>query len=115
MPELLTKVDGQRLVAAGDIPQRWRQVFHNKNLNPLVETAIEHNPWLQAAETSIRMSYYNAEAQKGGFLPVVLFDSNDNYNFQSGVQCVVSPNAPTNPCGLFLKQLSVSSTPDIWG
>ncbi|HYA81694.1 MAG TPA: TolC family protein, partial [Methylocystis sp.] len=87
-PEPAPKISGQQLVVAQEIPKRWWEVFHNKNLNRLVEASIEHNPGLQAANAGVRMAYYNAEAQKGGFLPTVLFDSNDSTNLQSGVQQV---------------------------
>jgi NodT family efflux transporter outer membrane factor (OMF) lipoprotein len=114
-PEKLSSVGGQRLVIGEDIPRRWWEVFHNKNLSKLVEASIQHNPSLQAADASIRVAYYAAEAQKGFFLPSLLANSNDSTNLQSGVQNVVSPNGPTNPYALFLKQLQVSYTPDIWG
>jgi len=114
-PEKLSSVGGQRLVVKEDIPRRWWEVFHNRNLNKLVEAAIEHNPSLQAADASIRTAYFAAEAQKGGFLPTALLNWNDSTNLQSGVQNTVTPNASTNPYGLFLRQLTVSYTPDIWG
>ena len=114
-PEKISAIGGQHLASSGDIPQRWWEVFHNKNLNKLIEASIEHNPGLQAAESAIRIAYYNAEAQKGAFLPWVQADINDSRNLQSGVQFAVTPNAPVNPYGLFLKQLSVTYTPDIWG
>ena len=114
-PEKLTKIGSQQLVVAKEIPQRWWEVFHNKNLNRLIEASIEHNPGLQAANAGVRMAYYNAEAQKGNFLPTVLFNSSDTTNLQSGVQFTVTPNATTNPYGYFIKQLQVSYTPDVWG
>ena len=114
-PEKLSAVGGQRLVIKEDIPRRWWEVFHNKNLSKLVEASIQHNPSLQAADASIRVAYFAAEAQKGAFLPSLLANSNDSTNLESGVQNAVTPNGPTNPYGLFLKQLQVSYTPDIWG
>ena len=114
-PEKLSSVGGQRLVIGEDIPRRWWEVFHNKNLSRLVEASIQHNPSMQAADASIRVAYYAAEAQKGFFLPSLLANSNDTTNLQSGVQNIVSPNGPTNPYALYLKQLQVSYTPDIWG
>jgi outer membrane protein TolC len=119
-PEKLTAIDGGgrghlNLVAGADIPQRWWQAFHDKNLNKLIEASIEHNPSLQAADAAIQMAFYSAEAQKGGFLPTALLNSDDSYNRQAGPAVAVSPNGPTNPYGLFLKQLTVSYTPDIWG
>ena len=114
-PEKLSSIGGQRLVIREDIPRRWWEVFHNKNLSKLVEASIQHNPSMQAADASIRVAYYAAEAQKGFFLPSLLANSNDTTNLQSGVQYIVTPNGPTNPYALYLKQLQVSYTPDIWG
>ena len=114
-PEKLSSIGGQRLVVREDIPRRWWEVFHNKNLSKLVEASIQHNPSLQAADASIRVAYYAAEAQKGFYLPSLLANSNDTTNLQSGVQYTVTPNASTNPYALYLKQLQVSYTPDIWG
>ncbi len=114
-PEKLSSIDGRRLVVSEDIPRRWWEVFHNKNLNSLIEASIQHNPTLQAADASIRTAYFAAEAQKGGFLPTALLNGSDTTNLQSGVENIVTPNASTNPYGLFLRQLTVSYTPDIWG
>ena len=114
-PEKLTSVGGQHLVVAEDIPRRWWEVFHNKNLNKLIEASIKHNPSLQAANASIKTAYFAAEAQKGGFLPTALLNGTDTSNLQSGAEFSVTPNASTNPYGLFLRQLSVWYTPDIWG
>jgi NodT family efflux transporter outer membrane factor (OMF) lipoprotein len=114
-PEKLSSIDGRRLAVSEEIPRRWWEVFHNKNLNRLIEASIQHNPSLQAANAAIKTAYYAAEAQKGGFLPAALLNGSDTTNLQSGVENTVTPNAATNPYGLFLRQLTVSYTPDIWG
>lgn len=143
-PEKLTTIiggdkGGQRLIFGAGIPQRWWQVFHNKNLNRLAEASIKQNPSLQAAEAAIKVAYYNAEAQKGAFLPSAIFNSNDSYNLLSNNRSLDTINqstfnqawtpaalasgsaAPTNigppnaAYSLFLKQLTVSYTLDIWG
>jgi NodT family efflux transporter outer membrane factor (OMF) lipoprotein len=144
-PENLTKIDGsgkagQRLVHGVDISQRWWEVFRSRELNRLIESSIEHNPSLQAAEAAIRMAYYNAEAQKGAFLPTAIFNSTDSYNLQSNNRSLASINQstfnqafssplgialgapgpttigpPNAPYSLFLKQLTVAYTLDIWG
>ena len=73
-----------RLHKAGEIPQKWWETFHNAKLNALVTNAIQHNQTLEAAEASIRIAYFNAEAQKGFFLP------------QIGITPSVSANLPSN-------------------
>jgi NodT family efflux transporter outer membrane factor (OMF) lipoprotein len=113
-PDKIKGVGSQRLVIAGDIPERWWEVFHNNNLNKLVEASIAHNPSMDAAEAAIRIAYYGAEAQKGFFLPTLQANSNDSYQFQSFQQKFQNA-APTNPYAVYLKQLSISYTPDIWG
>ena len=114
-PEPVKSAGSQKVVVVDEIPARWWEVFHNKNLNALIEAAIERNASLQAAQAAIRIAYYQAEAQKGGFLPSVLFDTIDTRNQQAPVEFNVTPNAPTNPYSLFLKSLTVTYSPDIWG
>jgi NodT family efflux transporter outer membrane factor (OMF) lipoprotein len=114
-PEPVKSAGSQKVVVVDEIPARWWEVFHNKNLNALIEASIEHNPSLQAAQAAIRVAYYQAEAQKGGFLPWIQADSIDTRNLQSPVQFQVTPNAPTNPYSYFWKSLTVTYTPDIWG
>ena len=117
--EKLPAIEGSKgslhLVFGQDIPERWWQVFHNKALNDLVEASIKNNPTLPAAEAAIKVAYYNAEAQKGGFLPSAIFNSSDSSNYQGRNQFATSPGGPTNPYAIFLKQLTVSYTPDVWG
>ncbi|HXZ16097.1 MAG TPA: TolC family protein, partial [Roseiarcus sp.] len=114
-PEPVKSAGSQKVVLVDEIPARWWEVFHNKNLNALIEASIEHNPSLQAAQAAIRVAYYQAEAQKGGFLPSVQLDSLDTRQLESPVEFQVTPSGPTNPFSLFTKSLTVSYTPDIWG
>lgn len=123
---------GRPLYASGaEIPKRWWQAFHNRDLDRLIEAAIETNPTLQAAEAAIRIAYHNAEAQKGAFLPTAIFNSTDSLNLQSNNrslgsinqslfnQAMSSPTTnigpPNSPYGLLLKQITVAYTLDIWG
>ncbi len=131
----LTFVDG------GDVPEHWWEMFKNPKLTRLIEAAIEHNPSIQAAEAAIKVSYYAAEAQKGGFLPSLLLNSNDGVSLPSNLRPLSAinqtmynqaypslfnvlnnapvPNFTQNPpmwsYSLFLKQLTVAYTLDIWG
>jgi NodT family efflux transporter outer membrane factor (OMF) lipoprotein len=135
------KAAGVSLASGSDVPQRWWETFKSRKLNRLIEASIEHNPSIQAAEAAIQVSYYAAEAQKGGFLPSVFLNSSDSVNLPSNLrplsainqtmfaQTYPSPfnvinNAPLlniaqNPpmwsYSLFLKQATVAYTLDIWG
>jgi NodT family efflux transporter outer membrane factor (OMF) lipoprotein len=115
LPEPVKSAGSQKVVVVEEIPARWWEVFHNRNLNALIEASIEHNASLQAAQAAIRIAYYQAEAQKGGFLPQVQLDSSDTRNLQSPSQFQVTPNASTNPYSYFWKSLTVTYSPDIWG
>lgn len=87
--EEITKISNNdggdiRLLKSDDIPRKWWEAFHNTKLNTIVSNAIQHNQTLEAAEASIRIAYFNAEAQKGFFLP------------QIGLTPSVSANLPSN-------------------
>jgi NodT family efflux transporter outer membrane factor (OMF) lipoprotein len=144
-PEKLTRVGekdaGVSFVPTGEVPQRWWETFKSGKLNRLVNAAIEHNPSIQAAEAAIQVSYYAAEAQKGGFLPTVLLNSNDSVNLPSNLRPLsainqtmfnqtypstfnvvnnapllnIAQNPPMWSYSLFLKQATVAYTLDIWG
>jgi len=144
-PEKIARVGnkdtGVGLAVEREVPQRWWETFKNRKLNRLVEAAIEHNPSLQAAEAAIKVSYYTAEAQKGAFLPSLMLNSNDSLNLPSNLRSLgtinqtmynqlfptpanallgvpvanIAQNPPTWSYSLFLRQLTVAYTLDIWG
>ncbi|TLG77721.1 efflux transporter outer membrane subunit [Methylocystis sp. B8] len=132
---------GQHFAEGRDIPEDWWTLFRSKPLDTLVREALDRNPSLEAAEGGIRIAYFTAEAQRGVLLPQVGILANESQNLQSNNRALgainqslfnqffpspynivtgqatpspatVNPNAPY---GLFLKQLSISYAPDIWG
>jgi NodT family efflux transporter outer membrane factor (OMF) lipoprotein len=133
--------DGQRFAEGKDIPAEWWTLFKSKPLDNLVRESLENNPSLQASEAAVRIAYYTAEAQKGGFFPQAFFssansnnlDSNNRSlasvnetifkqsfptpgNFETGIPVAGTPQTTPNAnYGLFLKQLSVTYAPDVWG
>lgn len=117
-PEKLTSIgagnDKLRLELNASVPQRWWEAFHDEKLNRLIAAAIEHNPSIDAAEASVKIAYFNAEAQKGAFLPTAAFNSTDNRLRQS-FQQEFQNAAPYNPFGIFTKQLTITYNIDIWG
>lgn len=130
-----------RLEVAEDVPQKWWEAFQNKKLNRLIESAIERNPSLQAAEASIKVAFFNAEAQKGFFLPQIGLTPTASANLPSNLftttvlnQKLFSQSYPTvynkitslavpattNPpptwsYRLITPSATISYTPDIWG
>ncbi|MGJ0510273.1 MAG: efflux transporter outer membrane subunit [Methylocystis sp.] len=132
--------EGQRFAENRDIPADWWTLFRSKPLDALVRESLDNNPSLQAADAAVRIAYYNAEAQKGGFSPQIFFNSNDSTNLQSNnrslstinqviynqlypspanvllnAPSVNTQNPPTANYALLLKQFTISYTPDIWG
>lgn len=132
--------EGQRFEENRDIPADWWTVFKSKPLDSLVRESLQNNPSLHAAEAAVRVAYFNAEAQKGGFSPQIFFNSNDSTNLQSNNRSLSSinqvifnqlyptpanilynepsvntQNPPTANYALLLKQFTISYTPDIWG
>ena len=130
-----------RLVNGGDVPEKWWETFHNKKLNGIVTNAIQHNQTLEAAEASIRVAYFNAEAQKGFFLPQIgmtpsvsanlpsnLFANsvlNQKLNSQSYPNAgsvlsnIAVPSTTATPppwdYRLITPTMGISYTPDVWG
>ena len=119
-PEQLSKVDGAKgtvihLKAGADIPERWWEAFHNKKLNKLIANAIEHNQTLEAAEASIRVAYFNAEAQKGLFLPQLALSPGGSANLDSNYFANIVLNQKLNSQsypnpGSVLSNIAVPST-----
>ena len=129
------------LVNGGEVPEKWWETFHNKKLNGIVTNAIQHNQTLEAAEASIRVAYFNAEAQKGFFLPQIgmtpsvsanlpsnLFANsvlNQKLNSQSYPNAgsvlsnIAVPSTTATPppweYQLLTPTMAISYTPDVWG
>ena len=103
----------QRFDSGLDLPGEWWKLFHSKALTSLVETALEANPDLQAAQAALRVARENVHAQQGALLP-----SADG-NFAASRQKVADDafGNPADPSifNLFTGQLNVSYTPDVFG
>ena len=72
----------QHLVASLDIPGQWWTLFHSRALNALVETALQNNPDLAAAQAALLRARENALAERSGFFPQL----NGGFN-GTGRQC----------------------------
>jgi NodT family efflux transporter outer membrane factor (OMF) lipoprotein len=104
----------QRFVQDLDIPGQWWTLFHSKAINRLIETALENNHDLKAAEAGLKAAKEAVEAQKGFFFPTITAVPNAQRQLQSGT---IAPNLTSgaNPYTLYTPQLNVTYTPDVWG
>jgi NodT family efflux transporter outer membrane factor (OMF) lipoprotein len=108
--------DGQKqhFAEGRDVPDQWWTLFKSRELNALIEQALQNNPNLQTALASLRAAKENVYAQEGKFLPLVQTNFNPTYQRTSAV---LSP-VPANGAGIFqldTAQLTVAYTFDIWG
>jgi NodT family efflux transporter outer membrane factor (OMF) lipoprotein len=108
---------GQHFVTGADVSARWWSLFRSQPLDNLVRQSVEHSPNLQAAEAAIRIAYYNAQAQRGLFLPQVSGNSTSSDQLVSNPGQVppIPTQGPQAEYTLVTNQLTVSFTPDIWG
>ncbi|HXH71322.1 MAG TPA: efflux transporter outer membrane subunit [Mariprofundaceae bacterium] len=65
LPEAAT---GQKLLAGGEVPAQWWQLFGSEPLNRLVEQGLASSPTVTAAEAKLREAEENLNAQVGAVL-----------------------------------------------
>jgi NodT family efflux transporter outer membrane factor (OMF) lipoprotein len=112
------RVPAQHFVTGADVSARWWSAFKSQPLNVLVRDAVDHSPTLQAAEATIRIAQYNAQAQRGFFFPQVTGNSTSSNLLASNAGVVFGADlgsVPQTTFSLVTNQLTVSFVPDIWG
>lgn len=58
----------QKLVLAQDIPAQWWEIFHSKELDELIRSALANSPNLASAQAALRQAQENYNALSGGTL-----------------------------------------------
>ncbi|HPE85208.1 MAG TPA: efflux transporter outer membrane subunit [Chlamydiales bacterium] len=101
----------------GDWPDdRWWESFGHSQLNALVESALEHNPTLQAVQERISYAAQEALIFRSKLFPFVSFDGEDEIGYLSknGLIHTLNPSLPlhTNFVKLLL---NLNYEIDIWG
>ncbi len=111
------RVPGQHFVTGEAVAARWWSAFASTALNNLVKESVDHNPNLQAAEAAIRVTQYNAQAQRGLFFPQVTGNSTSSKQLFSNAGSVFGDlgSVPQTEYTLVTNQLTVSFVPDVWG
>ena len=105
--------NGQRFKEGAIIPARWWTAFGSKQLDDLIQEAIDRNPTLEAADAAIRVAQFNTDAATGTFLPQITLNSNSSYQISSGDSTTTT--VTQTAYSFFSKSLQISYAPDIWG
>jgi NodT family efflux transporter outer membrane factor (OMF) lipoprotein len=101
-------------VPGADLPGDWWTIFHDKDLDALVERALKANPDLRAAQAALRVARESAAAQRGGYVPAVSAGVQANRTRTSGDLSPV-PTSGAQIYNLYTPQVSVSFVPDLFG
>jgi NodT family efflux transporter outer membrane factor (OMF) lipoprotein len=114
-PAQVAGVDAQHFAQGRDIPADWWQLFHNPQLNALIEAALQANPDLKAAQAALRVAQENVHAQQGAYYPQVQasFAANRQLNAVGTLSPTLSSGAPI--FNLYTPQVGVSYVFDIFG
>jgi len=102
----------QKLMSGQDIPAQWWEIFHSKELDALIRSALENSPNLASAQAALRRAQENYQALSGSsFFP------NVSANFipeRDKSSAVVSPPGGSL-YNLFNASVSVAYTIDAFG
>jgi NodT family efflux transporter outer membrane factor (OMF) lipoprotein len=105
----------QRFVAGMNIPSQWWTLFQSRELNRLVEQALNGNPDVGAAQAALRQAHELYLAQRTSLFPVVQGSlGGDRSEFPT--RTLTSPTVASNSTySLYTAQLTLSYTPDVFG
>jgi NodT family efflux transporter outer membrane factor (OMF) lipoprotein len=123
LPPVTVKAAGvtQHFNPGADISGEWWTLFHAPELNSLINTALAHNPTLEASQQTLIEAEENVRAEEGSFVPSL------SGSFQAERQRIssaelagqgagtVASSAIIPPYSLYNASLSVSYTLDLFG
>jgi NodT family efflux transporter outer membrane factor (OMF) lipoprotein len=115
--------EAQIFVSGADISGDWWRLFHSAELNALIDTALAHNPTLQASQQTLIEAQENVRAEEASFLPSLSgsfqaererVSSAQSASFGAGPAAAGDTGA-IPPFTLYNASLSVSYNPDVFG
>jgi NodT family efflux transporter outer membrane factor (OMF) lipoprotein len=104
----------QRFALGRDIPLEWWTLFRSPALNALMTQALQNNPTLQSALSTLHATKEAVYAQEGKFFPLAQANFNPTNNQTSAALAPV-PASGASVYNLITAQVQVSYTFDIWG
>jgi NodT family efflux transporter outer membrane factor (OMF) lipoprotein len=115
-PTVASNVAGgaqQRFDAGRDIPGEWWKVFHSKELDGLIDQALQASPSLQAAQAALWQAKENLYAQKGKLLPTA--SATSSATREQFTPAEFGGTGPPFIFNLFQATVNVSYAPDVFG
>ena len=103
----------QRFEMGRDIPGEWWRIFHSKELDGLIDQALQANPSLQAAQASLWQAKENLYAQRGKLFPTL--NANGSAERQQFSPAEFGGTGAPFIFNLFQATVNVSYAPDVWG
>lgn len=104
----------QHFIEGRDVPAQWWTLFGSDALNQLVESAMQSNADLQAAEAALHAAQENAAAQRGAYFPSI--DAQVTPTRQKTADPLASPTASgSNLYTLHTAQLNIAYVADVFG
>jgi NodT family efflux transporter outer membrane factor (OMF) lipoprotein len=104
----------QHFMRGQDIPGQWWELFHSKQLNTLIESALTNNADLQAAQAALRVAQENYHAEQGIYYPAVSAGFTPS-RYKNAVQPSPTLNTFTPYFNLYTAQVNVAYTFDVFG
>jgi len=112
----------QIFASAPDISGEWWALFQSPELNSLIDTALAHNPTLEASQQTLIEAQENLRAEQGNFLPSLSgsfqaererVSSAESASFGGGSATAGSGSIP--PFTLYNATLNLSYNLDVFG
>jgi NodT family efflux transporter outer membrane factor (OMF) lipoprotein len=123
LPPATVKAAGvvQHFNPGADISGEWWTLFHAPQLNRLIDTALAHNPTLEASQQTLIEAEENVRAEEGSFVPSLSGSFQAERERISSAELAgqgagaLSSSAVIPPFSLYNASLSVSYTLDVFG
>lgn len=124
LPGTTRAADGvsQQFVTGEDISGDWWTLFRSPELNSLINTALQNNPNLLAAQNSLLEAEENVRAEQGAFFPSLSGNFQAERQKPSSAELATAGGSLTNvgpvnvpPFSLYNASVSVSYSPDVFG
>ncbi|HHT7855598.1 toxin/drug exporter TdeA [Pasteurella multocida] len=98
----------EELTKQYEVKESWWELYHDKQLNNLIEQALENNKNLQKAAIAVNKTLYNANILGANLVP--------NFSTRTGVNSTVSKNIERGGPSQFshIGSLDLSFTLDLW-